>query len=220
MGCLNQLNFVKDHGKAIKGPILEVGSRDYGNTPDFRSLFPGCDYTGVDREAGKGVDMVLDFTDGFEKIDRALSGRRFNAIICFSVLEHCRDPFRMCDNMERLLLPEGLALISVPFSFEVHGYPSDYWRFTPEGVKALFPRLDFDRFPAFMCTEITGENMVLDDMLFRFNLPKATGRNIKGGLAGKLLLALCKRAGVSPGMFDYNFLWPRVMINMIGVNKR
>ena len=32
---------------------------------------------------------------------------------------------------------------SVPFVWRIHAYPSDYWRFTKEGVKLLFPRIRF-----------------------------------------------------------------------------
>ncbi len=39
MGNINQLNFVLQNVNIIQGPILEVGSKDYGNTPDFRSRF-------------------------------------------------------------------------------------------------------------------------------------------------------------------------------------
>jgi SAM-dependent methyltransferase len=116
MGDMNQLSFIKKHVDIIRGPILEVGSKDYGNTQDLRSLFPGTDYLGVDIEGGDGVDTVTDLTDGFEHIDHTLSGKRFSTAICFSVLEHCRNPFRMCENISRLLKEGGLVFVSVPFA--------------------------------------------------------------------------------------------------------
>jgi hypothetical protein len=54
---------------------------------------------------GKGVDVVLDLTDDFAVVDEAFGGRRFNTVICFSVLEHCNHPFKMCENLTELLEP-------------------------------------------------------------------------------------------------------------------
>lgn len=39
MGDLNQLSFVKSHQSVLRGPFLEVGSKDYGSTQDLRLLF-------------------------------------------------------------------------------------------------------------------------------------------------------------------------------------
>ena len=57
MGDMNQFNFVKSNAHRVKEPILEVGSKNYGNTPDFRSLFPDFEYIGVDMEEGGGMWM-------------------------------------------------------------------------------------------------------------------------------------------------------------------
>jgi len=162
MGDRNQLLFVQSHAQLVKGPILEVGSKDYGTTQDFRSLFPGEEYIGTDMFPGKGVDIVLDLTEDFERIDRALQGKRFNTIICMSVLEHCSDPFRMARNIESLLTEEGVLLLGVPFVWEIHGYPDDYWRFTPNGVKRLFPGLDFETHAGSAWTSRDGESGKLD----------------------------------------------------------
>ena len=40
-------------------------------------------------------------------------------------------------NLTRLLRPDGQLCISVPFSWKFHGYPSDYWRFTPDAFRSL-----------------------------------------------------------------------------------
>ncbi len=52
------LNFVLKNINIVQEPILEAGSKDHGNMQDFRSLFPTCEYFGIDMEEGKGVDMV------------------------------------------------------------------------------------------------------------------------------------------------------------------
>jgi SAM-dependent methyltransferase len=144
MGDRNQFEFVKAHRARFEAPLLEVGAHDYGSTQDLRVLFPGASYLGVDRQAGPGVDRVVDLAAPFEEVDRALEGRRFGGVFCLSVLEHCEQPFRMADHLTRLLQPGGSLYVSVPFAWKFHGYPSDYWRFTHEGVRLLFPGLRFD----------------------------------------------------------------------------
>jgi hypothetical protein len=145
MGDVNQLIFVERHAADLAGPYLEVGSKDYGSTQDLRALLAGRErYVGADQEAGANVDVVVDFTADFAQIDAVLGGARFGTIFCLSVLEHCPQPFLMAENLTRLLAPGGRVCLSVPFAWCFHAYPSDYWRFTHEGVKLLFPRLEFD----------------------------------------------------------------------------
>lgn len=166
MGDKNQLIFIRKHASQLNAPYLEVGSKNYGNTQDLRSLFVGMgDYLGIDMEDGPGVDMTLDLTEDFEKIDAKLHGTRFGTIFCLSVLEHCRNPFKMADNMTRLLHDGGRICIGVPFSWRIHAYPNDYWRFTPEGVKCLFPKIEFCPECGLASISLEGEFQDLDDEL-------------------------------------------------------
>ena len=220
MGDRNQFTVIERNRDLVRGPILEVGAKDYGSTPDFRSLFPGCAYVGVDAAAGTGVDTVLDLTDDFTHIDAALGGRRFNTVICFSVLEHCRDPFRMSENIVKLLDDRGVVFISVPFSWQIHGYPDDYWRFTPAGVRRLFPEIDFDDTRCCMSTSRVGQFKPIDDFMFRAELSvSAARRRGEYGFARSLLVRLVRRLGVFPFIFDYRYLHPPVMIHMIGTKR-
>ena len=43
----------------------------------------------------------------------------------------------MLQEIHRILLPDGIAVISSVMKFRIHDYPLDYWRFTPEGFKSL-----------------------------------------------------------------------------------
>lgn len=218
MGDLNQLLYVRSFAERLCGPVLEVGSRDYGNTQDFRALFKqGTEYVGIDMQAGKSVDMVLDLTAEFADIDAALGGRRFGTIICMSVLEHCRNPFVMAQNMQRLLAEGGHLVISVPFVWELHGYPDDYWRFTPNGVRLLFPELDFDQLPAAAYSGRTGDAEPIDGELFRIRISSrhpATRRRIGNLQAG--LLGFAKKVGWMKNLLGHRLLFPSVMVSMVG----
>jgi SAM-dependent methyltransferase len=220
MGSINQLLFVKRHAAQLAGPYLEVGSKDYGNTQDLRSLFRGLgQYVGADIEAGPGVDAVLDFTRPFDEIDRVLGGRRFGTIFCLSVLEHCVQPFAMAENLTRLLAPGGKICISVPFAFQFHPYPSDYWRFTQEGVKVLFPRLDFDLRQGAAATCRTADFRPLDKELglisFGSKWHRRQGHFFRG-IVAKTLGAL-GRIGILRWLAGYPYVMAPTEVMMIGM---
>ena len=63
MGSLNHRFYLQKFIPKSPGRILEVGSKDYGNTQDFRQMYGG-EYVGLDLEDGKGVDVVHDLTTG------------------------------------------------------------------------------------------------------------------------------------------------------------
>jgi hypothetical protein len=60
-----------------------------------------------------------------------------------------------------MLREGGMTVLSVPFAWGVHAYPDDYWRFTPQAVKYLFPQLRFDDHESWMHT-ISGRRARLD----------------------------------------------------------
>jgi SAM-dependent methyltransferase len=219
MGSVNQLLFVKRNASEMAGPFLEVGSKDYGNTQDLRSVFRGRDeYVGADIEAGPGVDVVLDFTQPFDEVDSRLSRRRFGTIFCISVMEHCRQPFLMAENLSRLLLPGGKLCIAVPFAFQFHAYPSDFWRFTYEGVKVLFPRLQFDLQKGAAATSRTGEFKPLDKELGKISFGSKWHRrqgHIFRGMVAKTLGAMGK-IGFMSWLLGYDYVMPPTEVIMIG----
>lgn len=135
----------QEQSRLVKGPVLEIGSRHYAadTSVDYRGLHPNLDYVGVDMSEGANVDIVLDFTIDGEIIREKLGGRAFKTVICCSVLEHVDDVFTMARNISSLTEPDGTLFVSVPFTWRVHGYPNDYWRFTPAGLRRLFPEFRF-----------------------------------------------------------------------------
>lgn len=119
-------NFVKS--LSLSGKTLDLGSMDING--NVRGLF--ADYTGVDMRPGRNVDLVamanhLPFANG-----------EFNNVLCLEMLEHDPDPFGSVTEMARVLRTEGCMVITVPsIGFPRHDYPSDYWRFTGEGIRIL-----------------------------------------------------------------------------------
>jgi hypothetical protein len=116
----------------IKGRALVVGSKQYKGKADRRSLYE--DAIGLDMSAGEGVDIVHNL-----EIPLPDDVGKFGHIDCVSVLEHVERPWLLCANIESAMESGATILLSVPFIWRVHAYPSDYWRFTAESLSVLFP---------------------------------------------------------------------------------
>jgi SAM-dependent methyltransferase len=219
MGNVNDLIFIERHVEHFSGPYLEVGAKDYGNTQDLRHLFSsGATYIGTDIEAGKGVDVVADLADDISSLRETLGMKGFGTIFCLSVLEHCKDPFRVARNLAALLKPDGVICISVPFALGLHAYPSDYWRFTPEGVKQLFPELAFALELA--CTATTREKDFRPIGKDLGRIPLRSKYHFRQGHAARgisvtMLRVLC-HMGFLRWLTDYKYIMPPTHIYMIG----
>ncbi len=61
-----------------------------------------------------------------------------DCILCMVVLEHTRNPRDVLLEFARILKPDGTLVMVVPFLWEEHQIPHDYFRFTRYGVRSLF----------------------------------------------------------------------------------
>jgi SAM-dependent methyltransferase len=118
----------------LPGPVLEVGSYQVAGQEaiaDLRPLFPGKPYLGIDRRPGPGVDRTADVEA--LPLEDAWAG----TVVAMNAFEHVPRFWRGFAEVARVLRPDGVLLVSCPFYFHVHDYPSDYWRFTPAAVDLL-----------------------------------------------------------------------------------
>ncbi|MBY0527684.1 MAG: class I SAM-dependent methyltransferase [Gemmataceae bacterium] len=118
----------------LPSPILEIGSYQVAGQEEIanlRPLFPGKSFVGVDARPGAGVDFVAD-VERLPQPDASVG-----TVIAMNTFEHVRRFWRGFDEIHRVLRPDGALLVSCPFYFHVHDYPSDYWRFTPAALDLL-----------------------------------------------------------------------------------
>ncbi len=112
--------------------VVEIGAGEFNGS--YRDIFPPdrYAYTGCDRAAGPGVDIVLDdpyrlpFGDG--EADIVLSGQ---------MLEHCELFWLAFAEMLRILKPDGYLFLIAPSAGPIHNYPVDCYRFYPDAYRAL-----------------------------------------------------------------------------------
>jgi SAM-dependent methyltransferase len=226
MGDRLQFKAVQDKKMDLKGPLLEVGSKVYdgGVSFDFKSLFPGEVYVGIDMLPGLGVDHVVNLCDDFEVVDKVLKGRRFSTIICGSVLEHCENPFKAAENITKLLKKGGVVFVSVPFVFGIHGYPDDYFRYTPNGIKKVFRDLDFDQIAGhFSSNDHLQEEVHSLDSLPDYLIDFRTGRYRRERkwirFFENFILRSLSKLGLFNSFVRHNYVFPVITLNMFGINK-
>lgn len=128
---------------APDGPVLTVGMRSAsaGRLADAMAPFEGRRVFNVDIHGGLGVDVIADA----HRLSRTLRPGHFAVAASFMVLEHVSVPWLVAAELARLLKPGGLAIHFAPWVFPTHATPSDYWRFSPEGLTQLFgPETGFE----------------------------------------------------------------------------
>jgi SAM-dependent methyltransferase len=120
----------------VTGPveILDVGCGDKPYYPLFAPI--ASRYVGTDVVPGPLVDRVcpleaLDFPD-----------ESFDLVLCTQVLEHVRFPEQSLAEIGRVLRPGGHAFVSTHGTYPFHPHPTDYWRWTQQGLEALFADVD------------------------------------------------------------------------------
>jgi SAM-dependent methyltransferase len=118
--------------------VLDVGA---GKAP-YRELFEHCDYVTTDwggsvHERASEVDFVAP-ADELPLDDAAV-----DAVLLTQVLEHVPDPAAVLREVARVLRPRGAIFLSVPFVWELHELPFDFWRYTPSSLEQLLDAAGF-----------------------------------------------------------------------------
>lgn len=121
---------IPDGLREVTGRILDVGAADKWLKP---CLHADAHYIALDLPATGGV-LYDARPDVFA--DAAMlpfNDASMDAVICFEVIEHVRDPSAVIGEITRVLRSGGRAWLSMPFLYPVHDAPYDYQRYTEHG---------------------------------------------------------------------------------------
>jgi SAM-dependent methyltransferase len=180
--------------------VLEVGARIV-QSPELTlrhhldALRPSLQL-GVDVEPGPGVDRVVDAAD----LVSELGAGSFDAVVCTEVVEHVRDWRRVFHNLKAVLRPGGVLLLTTRSpGFPYHGWPRDYWRYTPEDVREILGDMHIEALerdpssPGVLAKARKPEPFVERD-LSRVRLPTVVGGRRRGAPPSACRLALHQTA--------------------------
>lgn len=133
-------HFIERHADKLGDDVLEVGSR-LTNADAWwiinRDLAQG-QWTGIDMQEGHGVDQVVDIHS-----PPAEWTGRFSGVLCSEVLEHVARPWLALPKLREIMQPGGWMVVTTLTSFPIHGFPDDFYRYTPSGLKLLLEDAGF-----------------------------------------------------------------------------
>jgi SAM-dependent methyltransferase len=120
----------------FKGKVLNAGAGD-------RDLTPLVDGELVNQDLPHGLHNArIDILSPLHAIP--VAAEHFDCIICNAVLEHVENPELVLVEFYRVLKSGGYLYLSVPFLQPEHLDPTDFQRYTKDGLRSLVERHGFD----------------------------------------------------------------------------
>lgn len=127
-----------------RGKLVDIGC----GTKPYKALFvPFVDsYFGVDVEGVRDVhygsatnaDLYADCTD------TKLDAESFDTLLSTQVMEHVLDTNAYLNECARLLKRGGVGIFTIPFVWQTHADPYDFYRFTQYSIAQLFEKHGFE----------------------------------------------------------------------------
>jgi SAM-dependent methyltransferase len=186
-------NFVREFaGRLSSGSdVLDVGA----GTAPYREFFDGhryrtSDWEGSIYEEARSADVVGPI-DALPVADSS-----FDAVLITEVLEHVPNPGAGLCELHRVLRPGGRILLTVPFVWELHEEPYDYFRYTCHGIRYLL--LDAG-FVNEQIVALTGYYSVVGQLVK--NWGSITGVNADSSATRRALALLLSHVGPLLGPF-------------------
>ena len=118
--------------------VLELGTKQSqpGRSTMHRDWVPhAAEFLGTDMEAGADVDVVADL----HRLSDVVGTERFDVILTCSTFEHVKYPWIAAHELMKTLRIGGAIYLQTVQTFPLHGYPSDYYRFSQQALASLFP---------------------------------------------------------------------------------
>lgn len=145
---------------------LEMGTkvrheRSTHNRGEFKDI-EFSEYVLTDYEPGRDVDVVADA----HKMEEVFGAESFDLVVSIAVFEHLKYPQIAAHELMKILKIGGVAYVDTHQTHHLHGYPSDYYRFSRRALKSLFPKemgvdilIDYYQYPCHIYSHHSGIQM-------------------------------------------------------------
>ena len=198
--------FIDDINKDVfdGAVVFDAGAGD----GHWRERLPSnIKYISMDLGVGDAeVDYAhLDITGNLRKIP--LADNSIDVIICIQVLEHLPDPWKVIEELYRILKPGGKIFASCPQGEPQHQVPYDFYRYTIYGLRSIFEQHHFK--VDFIIPQTGNFAKIRNDIDHSANIMAASHKKIRGFF----LKAIAKMIGYIYGSFDNN---PSFQTNTVG----
>lgn len=134
----------KAAGKYAKGKLVDLGC---GIKP-YQSIFTAHvdSYFGVDypstADGNYGSETKADLF--IDCVDTKIDAESFDTLLSTQVMEHIFDTQKYLSECCRLLKKSGIGIFTVPFVWQCHAEPFDFYRFTKFSLEKLFVEYGFE----------------------------------------------------------------------------
>ena len=139
----DDINLVTDqivkYGK--RSPMVDLGGMAHPCIADYELTIRNGDqmarYIRLNQHPFDHIDPsyeILNPADGEQMIEDLPYSRweAFGAAVCFNVLEHVQNRFRIFAALYQIMRHDSLLVLSTVFNFPYHPSPDDYWSFSPD----------------------------------------------------------------------------------------
>ncbi|MDD4332937.1 MAG: methyltransferase domain-containing protein [Patescibacteria group bacterium] len=135
---LRELEYIKLSALDLAGDILDIGGSQKSGYHEI-----------IKREDNKiitaninpeyGCDLVFDIQERFP-----MENEKYSAVIALNVLEHIFNFHNVFNETCRILKKDGQFIFAVPFLYQIHGSPDDYFRYTKSALEKLLKESGFE----------------------------------------------------------------------------
>lgn len=127
--------------KYAKGKLVDIGC---GRMPYRKEFEPLVDsYTGVDHPQASKLyrsSIKPDVLADAKKLP--FGSNTFDIALLLQVLEHVDSPDKVIKEAARVLKPNGVLVITIPFLYPLHDMPHDWARYTGSALKSFLENAD------------------------------------------------------------------------------
>jgi len=125
---LNKINF--------SGDVLDIGG---SKKSGYHELINGAEkIVTANINPDFGCDLVFDIQETFPLDDGS-----FDVVISLNVFEHIFNFQKAFSESSRVLKPGGQFVFAVPFMYQIHGSPDDFFRYTESALRRLLKENNF-----------------------------------------------------------------------------